>query len=148
VANIAPLPDLDALASTAAGQGIQLVTVIQDLAQLRSRWGDRATTIVNNHRAKLIGTGISDTDTLDYVARLLGDQEIPQSSATADHTGRRSTSESTTFRHLAPAHIVREAKPGTAHLRLRPWFADRCLRRLVDGQDEDDSDRTPPAHSS
>ncbi len=31
-ANIAPLRDLDTLASTAAGQGIQLVTVWQDLA--------------------------------------------------------------------------------------------------------------------
>ena len=37
VANVAPLSGLDALASTAAGQGIQLVTVAQDLAQLRSR---------------------------------------------------------------------------------------------------------------
>jgi type IV secretion system protein VirD4 len=142
VANIAPLPDLDALASTAAGQGIQLVTVAQDLAQLRSRWGDRATTIVNNHRAKLVGGGISDTETLDCVARLLGDQEITQVSASVGEVGRRSTTESSTFRHLAPAHLVREAKPGTAvliygnlppaRLRLRPWFADRKLTHLVE----------------
>jgi type IV secretion system protein VirD4 len=36
VANIAPLRDLDTVASTAAGQGIQLVTVVQDLAQVRA----------------------------------------------------------------------------------------------------------------
>ena len=59
MANIAPLPNLDGLASTAAGQGVQLVTVVQDLAQMRARWGDRAATIVNNHRAKIVGPGIS-----------------------------------------------------------------------------------------
>ena len=57
-ANIAPLPDLDVLASTGAGQGVQLLTVLQDLAQAHDRWGrDRADTIVNNHRAKVIGAG-------------------------------------------------------------------------------------------
>jgi type IV secretory pathway TraG/TraD family ATPase VirD4 len=33
-ANIAPLSSLDALASSGAGQGIQLVTVFQDVAQI------------------------------------------------------------------------------------------------------------------
>jgi type IV secretion system protein VirD4 len=141
VANIAPLPNLDGLASTAAGQGIQLITVVQDLAQMRARWGDRAATIVNNHRAKIVGAGISDTETLQYLARLLGDQEITQVSATAGENGRRSTTESSAFRTLAPAHLVREGKPGTAllvygnlppaRLRLRPWFSDRTLRRQV-----------------
>src|SRR6185312_3885168 len=44
-ANIAPLPDLDVLASSGAGQGIQLVTVFQDLAQVQARYGKRT-----NHR--------------------------------------------------------------------------------------------------
>jgi len=38
-ANIAPVPDLDALAATAAGHGIQLVTVWHDLAQITARFG-------------------------------------------------------------------------------------------------------------
>ena len=38
-ANIAPLSDLDALAATAAGHGIQLVTVWHDLAQINARYG-------------------------------------------------------------------------------------------------------------
>src|SRR3954471_14294593 len=106
---------------------------------MRSRWGDRAATIVNNHRAKLIGAGVSDTDTLDYVARLLGDEEIRQTSATAGERGRRSTTESSTFRALAPANVIREGVPGTsvlvygtlrpAQVRMRPWFDDRELRR-------------------
>ncbi|HSS11833.1 MAG TPA: type IV secretory system conjugative DNA transfer family protein [Acidimicrobiales bacterium] len=58
VANIAPLRDLDTLASTAAGMGIQLVTVCQDLAQLATRYGtERARTIANNHRAKVVRAG-------------------------------------------------------------------------------------------
>lgn len=140
-ANIAPLRDLDTLASTAAGQGIQLVSVFQDLAQLKDRWGTRAATIVNNHRAKVIGAGTSDPDTLDYVARVLGDEEIRQVSSTAGREGHGSTTESTTYRSLAPANVVREGLPGTgvlvyghlppARLALRPWFDDRGLRRAA-----------------
>ena len=56
-ANIAPLADLDGLAATAAGHGVQLVTVWHDLAQITARYGARATTVVNNHRAKLFLLG-------------------------------------------------------------------------------------------
>jgi type IV secretory pathway TraG/TraD family ATPase VirD4 len=38
-ANIAPIPDLATLASTAGGEGIQLLTIFQDLSQLRHRYG-------------------------------------------------------------------------------------------------------------
>ena len=38
-ANIAPLSDLDSLAATAAGHGIQLVTVWHDMAQIQARYG-------------------------------------------------------------------------------------------------------------
>ena len=140
-ANIAPLRDLDVLAATGAGQGIQLVSVFQDLAQLKERWGERAQTIVNNHRAKILGAGTSDPHTLELAARVLGDEEIRQTSATAGHEGHGSTTESTTWRALAPAHVLREARPGTgvliyghlppAQLDLRPWFADRQLRELA-----------------
>jgi type IV secretion system protein VirD4 len=77
-ANIAPLPDLDTIASTDAGQGIQLVTVVQDLEQMERHYPGRAGTVVNNHRAKIVGSGISDGRTLDYFARMLGDEEIRQ----------------------------------------------------------------------
>lgn len=144
-ANVAALPSLDTLAATAAGQGIQLVSVFQDLAQIRERWGTRALTIVNNHRAKLIGSGIADPDTLDYAARVLGDEEIAQLSSTAGQEGRASTTQSTTYRSLAPAHTLRQAEPGSAvliygslppaRIRLRPWFADRHLRELANARE-------------
>jgi type IV secretion system protein VirD4 len=142
-ANIAPLPDLDVLASTGVGHGVQLLTVLQDLAQAHDRWGrDRAETIVNNHRAKVIGSGTSDPRTLQWLARLLGDEERDQHSSTTGD-GRNTVTRSVTYRSLAPANLVRQGRPGSAvlihgHLppawiRLRPWFKDRRLRALVRG---------------
>lgn len=138
-ANIAPLRDLDALASTAAGHGIQLVSVFQDLAQITNRYQERAQTVVNNHRAKILLSGISDTQTLEYASRLLGDEEVLQSSITRGAQGNRSTTESTAMRSLAPAHVLRVIRPGEgvlvyghlppARLRLRPWFKERSMRR-------------------
>ena len=138
-ANIAPLRDLDALASTAAGHGIQLVSVFQDLAQIANRYQERAQTLVNNHRTKIFLSGISDTQTLEYASRLLGDEEIMQSSITRGSQGSRSTTESTAMRSLAPANVLRGIRPGEgvlvyghlppARLKLRPWFKERNLRR-------------------
>ena len=142
-ANTAPVPALDVIASTGAGQGIQLVTVFQDLAQVQSRYGRRAPTIINNHRAKVFATGIGDPDTLSYIRQVTGDGEFRQRSETAGDKGRASATEGSTYRDLAPANVVREAKPGSAllvyghlpaaRLSLRPWFQEPELRELVEG---------------
>ncbi|MGC1853217.1 MAG: type IV secretory system conjugative DNA transfer family protein [Solirubrobacterales bacterium] len=141
-ANVAPVPELDGLASTGAGKGIQLVTVFQDLAQVSARYGKRAQTIVNNHRAKVFAGGIGDPDTLDYISQVVGEGEFRQRSETAGEKGRTSSTEGSTYRALAPANVVRGARPGSAllvyghlppaRLSLRPWFADRDLRELVE----------------
>jgi type IV secretion system protein VirD4 len=143
VANIAPVPDLDVIVSTAAGHGIQLVTVLQDLAQAYDRWGrERADTMLNNHRARLFGSGISDERTLEYVGRLLGDAEYAQRSTTSGDGPRRSVTDSRSHRPLTPPHLLREAPAGTAvlvygtlppaQISLRPWYSDAGLRRLVE----------------
>jgi type IV secretory pathway TraG/TraD family ATPase VirD4 len=111
-ANIAPLPDLDTLASTAAGIGIQLVTVWQDMAQIRNRYGDRSSTVVNNHRAKIALSGISDPLTLGYFSRLAGDSEIARSSKTTDASGNTSSTEATQFRRLTSDDALRQMSPG------------------------------------
>ena len=57
--------------------GVQLVTICQDLAQLSSRYGpERARTIVNNHRAKLLLSGVSDLATLDLLSGLAGETAV------------------------------------------------------------------------
>jgi type IV secretion system protein VirD4 len=132
-AHIAPLPELDGLAATCASHGIQIVTVWQDLAQVRGRYGARAPTVLNNHRAKLFLPGIADPDTLEYASRLIGDEEASHPSVTRDPTGRRSTTSSTAPRRMLPPEALRCLPPGRAvlvygslppaRLQLRPWWA-------------------------
>ena len=139
-ANIAPIPNLAEIASTGAGQGVQLLTVFQDMAQVSSRYGTRAATIVNNHRAKLFGTAISDAETLAYVSRLIGAGEFEQRSRSSGERGRHSETQGDTYRDLAPANLVRERRPGSAllvyghlppaQIALRPWYEERALREL------------------
>jgi type IV secretion system protein VirD4 len=142
-ANIAPLPNLDEIASTGPGQGVQLLTILQNISQASDRWGrDRAETIIANHRARLFTSGIGDRATLDYLRQTLGEEEINRISThrnTALATGSRTYSSE--FRSLAAPHRVRQADTNTALLiygrlqpawvNLRPWYANRQLRGLV-----------------
>ena len=131
-ANIAPLDDLDAIASTAAGIGIQLVTIFQDMAQIEARYKERARTVVNNHRAKVVLSGISDSGTLEYVSKLIGEEEIDSTSVSFSAQGERSTTESLQQRTLASGSYLRRMKFGEgivvygqlapAKLVLRAWY--------------------------
>jgi hypothetical protein len=70
-ANVAPLPNLAEIAATAAGQGVQVLSVFQNLSQISERWGrERADTLIANHTARLFGSGIADRATLDCPLRL------------------------------------------------------------------------------
>jgi type IV secretory pathway TraG/TraD family ATPase VirD4 len=121
--------------------GIQLVTVCQDLAQLAVRYGpERSRTIANNHRAKVILSGVADVGTLDTLSGLAGEQAVQEHTVTSDRRdGRRSMSSSVAYRRLAPADELRRIRPGEgvlvygylppARLTLRPWYADGELRR-------------------
>lgn len=130
-ANIAPLPDLAQIASTARGVGIQLVTVWQDFAQIQARYGTFAQTVINNHRAKVVLAGVSDTPTLDYFSRLIGDEATVEESRSRNPDGRESVTESVRHRPLAPTAELRRADTGTGvlvygnfhptKLRLRPF---------------------------
>ncbi|MDQ1657294.1 MAG: type secretion system protein VirD4 [Cryptosporangiaceae bacterium] len=138
--NTAPLRDLPGYAATARSHGITLVSVWQDLAQIRAIYRDRAQTVLNNHRAKLFGTGIADEATLEYVSRLVGDERRTEQAFSGDlRGGRRSISEHTTYRRAAPVDVLRRIRPDEAvlvygselpaHLRLRPYYRDLELRR-------------------
>ena len=118
-ANIAPLSDLDSLAATAAGHGIQLVTIWHDMAQIQARYGQRSTTVVNNHRAKLFLSGISDPLTLDYASHLIGEEEVVLPSVTLGgrgSNGEPSTTHSQSVRRLAAPDVLRRTPPGEAVL--------------------------------
>jgi len=130
-ANTAPFPRLDEVAATGSGLGIQLITVLQDLSQMKDRLGSRAVSAVNNHRAKIAVGGISDLDTNEYFSRLAGTAEFVHRSTSRGRAGD-STTEGEAFRELAPTHLLRELDFGTAIvadgnrpatlMTLRPWF--------------------------
>jgi type IV secretion system protein VirD4 len=131
--NIAPLRDLPAYASTARSHNISIVTVWQDLAQVRAIYRDRAQTVLNNHRAKLFGSGIADDQTLEYVSKIIGDVPHKERNTSRDTSSdRRTISEHTSFRRAAPIDELRRMDHSQALLvygadvpalvKLRPWY--------------------------
>lgn len=138
--NIAPVRQLAQIASTGAGQGIQLLTVWQDMAQLVLRYGREADTVANNHRAKVVLSGLSDPSSLEYVSRLIGEAAEVETSTTRGED-RESTTEHVAYRRLAPPAMLRGVRPGegvlvyghlpACRLRLRWWEADQELARLA-----------------
>jgi type IV secretion system protein VirD4 len=115
-ANVAPLAELDVLASTAAGHGVQLVTVWQDLAQLNARYGLKGPSVVNNHRAKLFLSGIADPGTLEHVSQLAGEEDRNVRSRTLDNYGSSSTTDASSPRRLVPPDVLRRLPPGSGLL--------------------------------
>jgi type IV secretion system protein VirD4 len=150
--NCAALSDLDVLATTARGQGIQLVTVWHDKSQLEARYGPKASTILNNHRAKLFLSGLADLSALELGARLIGDQALVERNRSMGSDGRHSLNESTQYRPLLPVEDLRRLRPGegvllyghlrSTPIRLRPFYQpheqhrreraeDRAARRVA-----------------
>jgi type IV secretion system protein VirD4 len=77
VANFARIPRLDGYISTGPGQGIQSLLCFHDLAQLEAAYGEeRARTIWNNCRARLLLPGQGDLKTLDHFSRAIGNQTV------------------------------------------------------------------------
>jgi type IV secretory pathway TraG/TraD family ATPase VirD4 len=68
--NVASLRSFDTLVSTAAGSGIQVVSVFHDLSQMVTLYGEsRATSAFNNHSAVVILPGTRD----ETLRRLVND---------------------------------------------------------------------------
>ena len=75
------------------------------------RYGSRWATVVNNHRAKLVCSGIADPLTLQHVSGLLGDGEKDERSWTIGDDGRADRTEAVTVQPLAPPGLVAPAAP-------------------------------------
>ncbi|HUA95185.1 MAG TPA: type IV secretory system conjugative DNA transfer family protein [Acidimicrobiales bacterium] len=140
-ANVAPVSELDVLAATCAGHGITLVTVWQDLAQISARYGARAPTVLNNHRARLFLPGIAEPGTLEHASALVGEEEVHAGSVTMDARGGRSLTTAPVRRRLLAPEALRQLPRGQAvliygerppaRLSLTPWWADRALSKRV-----------------
>jgi type IV secretory pathway TraG/TraD family ATPase VirD4 len=114
-ANIAPIRDLAQHLSTGAGQGVQLCTVWQDLAQVQALYGEQARTIVNNHAARLFLSGNADLTTLTSLSQIIGDVTSVRSSSTVADRGRSTTYSEHTER-AAPVDQLRQLPADTAVL--------------------------------
>jgi type IV secretion system protein VirD4 len=144
----AALPQLGLLASTAAAHGIQLVTTFRHLTQVQSRYGDQAETVVANHRAKVLLSGITDQATLMLVSELLGDESLrhptgpPARQGPRERDGGRGappppgravpaqTSPGEALRRIYPGHgLLLYGHLPPAYLTLRPWFREQ--RRAI-----------------
>jgi type IV secretion system protein VirD4 len=136
--NVAALELLPEWATTGRGQGIQLLSVWHDQAQLIHRYGDRAATILNGHRAKVFLSGLADVGALELGSRLIGDQAVVETNYATDPTGRVSAAQATSYRPLVPLEELRRLRPGEGvviygHLRptriqVRPHFTAREQR--------------------
>ncbi|MFL5859365.1 MAG: type IV secretory system conjugative DNA transfer family protein [Solirubrobacteraceae bacterium] len=138
--NVAPLPNLAEVASTAPSHNIQLVSIFHDLAQARSRYGRQAETVVNSHRARMLLPGVADLDTLRYFSGLAGDEEARETTRTSGAGGgtrtvgvrRQPLVAPEALRQLRVGHaLLLYGRLPPAEVRLRMWFEDRRLRRLA-----------------
>jgi len=138
--NVAPLPNLAEIASTAPSHNIQLVSIFHDLAQARARYGRQAETVINSHRARMLLPGVADLDTLRYFAGLVGEEEIRDTTRTSG-AGGTSRSIGSRRRPLVAAEALRQlperhalliyGRLAPVRIRLRMWFEERRLLRLA-----------------
>jgi len=140
-ANFARIPRLAAYASSAPGQGIQLLLCFHDLAQIEAGYGrEEARTIWNNCRARLLLPAQGDLATLELFSRAIGDEtrtyrvvhgEGRSSSSSEQRTGRPLSS-ADDLRRLGEAVLVYASAP-PARLQLRRWDQVPYFRRLAEG---------------
>ncbi len=67
--------------------------------------------MVNDHRAKLVLSGITDSTTAGDLARVIGDTEVVRHSTTTDAEGRTSATRATQTKRLASAAALRQLRP-------------------------------------
>lgn len=106
----APLPRLPEYLSTLASSGVLIVTVWQDVAQIKAAYGDSHGSILSNSRHVLVFGASKDPATLDWVRQILGEE----GASTLSHTSNAgelfggSVSSSEQRVSLTPANVLRE----------------------------------------
>ena len=140
-------PDqLPSWAATLAGIGVQLVTAWQSVSQIEAAYGRQTQAILTNHITKLFYAGMSDTEGLDYVSRLVGEEHLPARLSRSGGPAQGWPPEAVATLAVTPAAVLRQMDRGDAllihgtlppaHVRLRPWYRDRRLRRRALGESD------------
>ena len=140
--NIAPLQSLPKIAATGAGQGITLMTIWQDRAQIRELYRESERTLISNHTTTVWLPGSQDLDTLKLLSDLIGDQWVAASTVSAAPDGGLSVSEGSERIDVAPPAFLRTLAHGTAVMltgntpptliRTHAYYEQHRWRRLVD----------------
>lgn len=118
VANIAPIPDLPAIVSEGAGQGLLTLACLQDLSQARSRWGREADAFLSLFGSTVVLGGIADVPTLEALSAIAGEAEVL--TRTVSHSqgpsGRVLPAVSTTgvLRRRLPVDAIARGRDGAA----------------------------------
>ncbi len=140
--NVFRYPRLPHLLTTSRGNGIQLLLIYHDLAQVEHLYGGRevARTVISNAKMRMLLPGVGDLETLRYWSDLMGQTRTQTHGSTTGADGRRSRSLSEHSDHLAPLHRLQQLADGQAVLiyqnlpptrvKLLPWYADRRFRHL------------------
>jgi type IV secretion system protein VirD4 len=135
------LEQLPNYASTVAGLGVQLVTIWQSVAQITRAYGKGAGIVLTNHLSKVFYAGLSDEDSLGYVAKVLGEEEVDARSLSGHWSAlaRTSVTDTTNRVSLVQAHCLRQMTPGDAllvhgtlppaHIATRRYYDERSLAR-------------------
>ncbi len=127
-AHIAALDELDVLAATGVGLGVSLLTVFQDYGQVLARYGERAPSIVANHRARLILSGTIDPATSALLADIGGMERVQVESRSAAQGQRLSVTRSSERMAVLRPEVLRSVRPGRGLLLY--GAAPPCLVRL------------------
>ena len=117
VANIAPLPDLPAVVTEGAGQGLLTLACLQDLSQARARWGAEGEALLSLFGTSVVLGGIGDVPTLEALSTLAGEHElVSRSVGWTQGGGRRQTNvtDGSTLRPRLPPDVVARAGTGWA----------------------------------
>ncbi len=140
--NIAPLKTLPKIASTGAGQGITLMTIWQDRAQIRQLYADSERTVIANHTTSVWLPGSQDLDTLKLLSELIGDQWVASSTVSSAADGGVSVSQGAERIDVAPPAFLRTLTHGTAVMlsgntppaliATHAYYDKRRWRRLID----------------
>ena len=135
-------PRLPHLLTTSRGNGIQLLLVYHDLAQVEHLYGGRevARTVLSNAKMRLLLPGVGDLDTLRYWSDLLGRTRTQTHGETSGADGHRSRSRNEHVDDLAPLHVLQQLPDGQAVLvyqnlpptrvKLLPWYRNRRYKDL------------------
>lgn len=140
--NVFRYPRLPHVLTTARGNGIQLLLIYHDLAQVEHLYGGRevARTVMSNAKMRMLLPGVGDLDTLRYWSDLIGQTRTETTGITTGYDGKRSRSRNEHSDHLAPLHKLQQLPRGQAvllyenlpptRIRLLPWYTDPRFRHL------------------